>query len=154
MAGYSGTPLPVKLGIRVGQRVVLHGVPRDVMAVLSAPLRGCRTTADAAAPIDLALIFVTTSRDLDAGFRPLARSLAPGGMIWVAWPKKASAVPTEVDENAVRATGLREGLVDVKVCAISSTWSGLKFVRRTKDRPARAAERSRRPARAMTRKRR
>jgi hypothetical protein len=147
MAGYSGTPLPRKLGIQPGQRAALRGVPPDVMAVLSAPLRGCRTSADASEPIDLALLFVTTARDLEAGFRPLADALAPGGMIWVAWPKKSSGVPTEVDEEVVRGTGLRQGLVDVKVCAINATWSGLKFVRRIKDRPAR------RPARGVVRKR-
>ena len=83
-----------------------------------------------AAAADVALLFSRTAASLDADFEPVARALAPGGMLWVAWPKKASKQPTDLTEDVVRRIGLAAGLVDVKVCAIDDVWSGLKFLRR------------------------
>ncbi|HKE22457.1 MAG TPA: hypothetical protein VKB88_08710, partial [Bryobacteraceae bacterium] len=82
----------------------------------------------------LAIIFTTASASLSREFRRLAKQLAPAGMLWVSWPKKTSGVPTDLNENRVRDIGLAAGLVDVKVCAVTEVWSGLKFVRRLQDR--------------------
>jgi hypothetical protein len=133
-AGYSGTPLPQKLGIKPGHRVRFPGAPRDFNATLGALPRGVRLVPARAASLDCVVLFTTTLADLEKQFAPTARSLASTGMLWVAWPKKASKVPTYVSENRVRDIGLAAGLVDVKVCAIDNVWSGLKFVRRLKDR--------------------
>jgi hypothetical protein len=130
-AGYSGTPLPQKLGLKPGQRVWLvkapdgfeKNVPRDA------------TLLDRLArPIDFAAIFVTSVSDLTKRLPKLIAALAPTGMIWVCWPKKASKVPTDLTEDVIRDIALAAGVVDVKVCAISDVWSGLKLVIRVKDR--------------------
>ena len=127
--GYSGTPLPAKLGIGPGQRAWLVDVPAEVGARLDASL--AQTTRLARiAPFDLALVFVTSRAALSRALDRAAPKLDDAGMIWIAWPKKASGVKTDVTEDAVRADALPRGLVDVKVCAIDATWSGLKLVRR------------------------
>jgi hypothetical protein len=84
--------------------------------------------------LDFAMVFTRTIADLEKRFVVLRDRLAPNGSLWVSWPKKSSGVPTELTENVVRDFGLKHGLVDVKVCAVDETWSGLKFVRRLKDR--------------------
>jgi hypothetical protein len=130
-AGYSGTPLPQKLGLTAGQRVWLvnapagfeKNVPRDAMLL-----------DRLAKPIDFAAIFVTSSSDLTKRLPKLIAALAPAGMIWVCWPKKASKVPTDLTEDVIRDIALAAGVVDVKVCAISDVWSGLKLVIRVRDR--------------------
>jgi hypothetical protein len=132
MAGYSGTPLPKKLGIKSGYRVALVDVPKEVQSELNSAFRGCVIVKDG--PIDFAMISVTSRAALESGFARLTRRLSPAGMIWVSWPKKTSGVKADLDENAVRQLGLDAGLVDVKVCAVNETWSGLKFVIRLKDR--------------------
>ena len=139
MAGYSGTPLPQKLGIKPGFKVALPQLPPDVHKNLEAALGTCEITDKGKVPLDLVLNFVTDKKHLLASFPAWASRLTPAGMLWIAWPKKSSGVETDLDENKIRAIGLDAGLVDVKVCAISETWSGLKFVRRVKDRakPAR-----------------
>ena len=86
------------------------------------------------APFDCAVAFATSAKKLRALFTKLEPKLAQDGMVWIAWPKKAAAMKKDLDENLVRAIGLEAGLVDIKVCAIDSTWSGLKFVRRARDR--------------------
>jgi len=86
------------------------------------------------APLDFALLFVLSRPILENSFRDLASKIVPAGMIWVAWPKKASGVPTDLNENIVRKIGLDAGLVDVKICAVNDIWSGLKFMIRVKDR--------------------
>ena len=134
MAGYSGTPLPKKLGIKPGFRVALPGLPADVHSELKDALAGCSVAKDGKGPLDFAIVFVRSSSELRKEFAALARKLAPAGMLWVSWPKKASGVATDLDENLVRGIGLKAGLVDVKVCAVSEVWSGLKFVIRLKDR--------------------
>jgi hypothetical protein len=132
-AGYSGTPLPKKLGLRAGSRVLLVGAPRDfILSPLppGAVLHRRRVRAD----YDIVLLFAADLRGLVAGFTPAATATVINGAVWVCWPKRASGVATDLDENAVREHGLSGGLVDVKVAAVDGTWSGLKFVRRLRDR--------------------
>jgi hypothetical protein len=133
MAGYSGTPLPKKLGIKPQFRVLMLDPPAEVKAELKAALASCQIAKDA--PLDFAMIFVTSAADLKKKFSQVAKKLAPAGMLWVSWPKKASGVASDLNENDVRGIGLQAGLVDVKVCAVNEIWSGLKFVIRVKDRP-------------------
>jgi len=132
MAGYSGTPLAKKLGIKEQFRVALFDLPLDVKAELKSVLANCHIAKDK--PVDFAMIFVKTANELKKQFPRFAKQLAPAGMLWVSWPKKSSGVTTDLDENAVREIGLHAGLVDVKVCAVTEVWSGLKFVRRIQDR--------------------
>lgn len=134
MAGYSSTPLPQKLGIRPGFRVYFSNEPAEVHGKLRAAITQCEVTLDPVAPLDFAMVFAMTRTDLGQSFRRAAESLAPSGMLWAAWPKKSSGQATDLDEHQVREIGLRAGLVDVKVAAITDLWSGLKFVRRLKDR--------------------
>jgi hypothetical protein len=132
MAGYSGTPLPKKLGIQEGFRALLRNVPAEVNAELKAALAGCRMAKGG--PFDFVLLCVNSQTELKKEFLRLCTQLAPAGMIWVSWPKKSSGVSTDLGENEVRKIGLDAGLVDVKVCAVNQVWSGLKFVIRLKDR--------------------
>jgi hypothetical protein len=134
MPGYSGTPLPKKLGIKPGAHVWLVDAPSDVRAELSAALAGCESVLGGKAPLDFAMMFTKSKRKLAKEFTRISKLLAPAGMLWVSWPKKSSGVATDLDENKVRQVGLDAGLVDVKVCAVTEVWSGLKFVRRVKDR--------------------
>jgi hypothetical protein len=133
MPGYSGTPLPKKLGIKPGFRVQFSNAPADVLEQLAEELVGCSIQKQAAA-LDFAMLFAKSRAELKKEFARIAKTLAPAGMLWVSWPKKSSGVATDVDENVVREIGLDVGLVDVKVCAVTEIWSGLKFVRRLKDR--------------------
>jgi hypothetical protein len=132
MAGYSGTPLPKKLGIKEQFRVAFLGLPANVKADLKTALAGCQIAKDE--PVDFAMIFVRTAGELKKQFPRFSKLLAPSGMLWVSWPKKASGVVSDLDENEVRRIGLEAGLVDVKVCAVNEIWSGLKFVIRIKNR--------------------
>jgi hypothetical protein len=133
MPGYSGTPLPKKLGIKAGFRAQMANAPVEVRAELSEALAGC-TIVKAGDALDFAIVFTKSRTELTKEFARLTKALAPAGMLWVSWPKKSSGVATDVDENGVRESGLQAGLVDVKVCAVTEVWSGLKFVRRLKDR--------------------
>lgn len=127
-AGYSGKPLTAKLGVRPDSRVLVSGAPDGF--VLDCP-HDVRASGDR---YDVILLFCpdldTLEREYDAGYR----GLTVAGALWVAWPKKASGIVTDINEHAVRNHGLTNGLVDVKVAAIDDTWSGLKFVRRKADR--------------------
>jgi hypothetical protein len=134
MAGYSGTPLPKKLGIKEKFRVTFVDLPADVQSDLRDALRKCETALDPRTPLDFAMLFVKTQAELKKQFVRAAKRLAPAGMLWVSWPKKSSGVTSDLDENVVRRIGLDAGLVDVKVCAVNDLWSGLKFVIRLKDR--------------------
>jgi hypothetical protein len=134
MPGYSGTPLPKKLGIKDGFRVCLFDAPSDVRAELKPALAKCETVTDRKVPIDFAMLFTKSSSHLTKEFQRLVRKLTPAGMLWISWPKKSSGVATDLDENIIREIGLAAGLVDVRVCAVTDVWSGLKFVRRLKDR--------------------
>ena len=134
MPGYSGTPLPKKLGIKAGFRARLANAPVDVRAELQEALAECEMKTKPGDTLDFAMLFTKSGAELAREFPRLARLLAPAGMLWVSWPKKSSGVASDVDENLVRGIGLDAGLVDVKVCAVTEVWSGLKFVRRVKDR--------------------
>ncbi len=134
MPGYSGTPLPKKLGIREGFRTLLVRAPEDVRTELREALAGCEVLKEVRGGVDFAMVFTKSRAELATEFRRVARELAPAGMLWVSWPKKSSGVKTDLDGNLVREIGLAAGLVDVKVCAVTEVWSGLKFVRRVKDR--------------------
>jgi len=136
MAGYSGTPLPKKLGLKEG-RIALINAPKDFARELGELPPDAQIVTRVTKPIDIALLFVLTERALLRDFDKLAKKLASNGMIWVAWPKKSSGVATDLSEQRVRSIGLDSGLVDVKICAIDDVWSGLKFVIRLKDRPQR-----------------
>ncbi len=134
MPGYSGTPLPKKLGIKDGFRVRFIDAPPDVLAELKPAIAGCKVVSDGTAPVELAMVFTKSGSALTKDFSRVAKQLTPAGMLWISWPKKSSGVPTDLNENVVREIGLAAGLVDVKVCAVTEVWSGLKFVRRLKDR--------------------
>jgi hypothetical protein len=134
MPGYSGTPLPKKLGIKPGFRVALDGMPAEVKAELKAALAECEEVRGPKKPVDFLMVFTKSKQDLAEEFEHFSKQLTPAGTIWVSWPKKSSGVATDLDENIVREIGLAAGLVDVKVCAVTEIWSGLKFVRRVKDR--------------------
>ncbi len=125
MAGYSGTPLPKKLGIVGGSAVVVIGGPAEFGKSLETPvgtsLRGTR-------PLDVVIVFVSRRTDFEARL-PVARGrIAQHGAIWIAWPKRASKVATDMTEHVVREVALPTGLVDNKVCAIDETWSALRLV--------------------------
>jgi len=140
MAGYSGTPLAQKLGIRPGARLLCINAPQgleDWLAPLPAEVRTVpdgKAVPEARGTADVILFFATQGKELARRFGPLARRLDAAGGLWVGWPKKSAKVPTDLDEGRVRAVGLAAGLVDNKVCAISEVWSGLRFVYRLKDR--------------------
>jgi hypothetical protein len=136
MAGYSGTPLPQKLGIKPDHRVALLRAPEGFDATLGALPAGVTVRTRARGPLDVIVSFTVSERELRRRFDTLARALDPAGGLWIAWPKRASGVPSDLDENVVREVGLEAGLVDNKVCAIDETWSGLRFVVRLEDRPA------------------
>lgn len=141
MAGYSGTPLPAKLGLKPGQRLLLSAAPDDFVAsLLPLPPRARPTTRGA---FDLGVAFVRSARELEAALARARPRLDPAGALWIGWPKRASGIATDVTEDVVRAAALARGLVDVKVCAIDDTWSGLKLVVPVKDRPVARARRPR-----------
>jgi len=108
--------------------------PAEVRAELHAALTDCKEIRNGQAPLDFAMVFSKAKAGLTKDFVRIAKLLTPAGMLWVSWPKKSSGVATDLDENVVRNIGLAAGLVDVKVCAVTEVWSGLKFVRRLKDR--------------------
>jgi hypothetical protein len=127
-AGYSGTPLPQKLGFKPGMRAALIGAPerfRDTLGELPA---GVRVSSRLRRGLDLVVFFTTERARLEQRLDALRAAIAPDGMVWVAWPKKASGVPTDITEDTIRDVVLPTGLVDVKVCAIDYVWSGLKIV--------------------------
>lgn len=125
-AGYSGTPLAQKLSLEPGQRAWFDDMPASVAAEIGEV--GLEPLARPEAPVDAAHIFVTQRADLAYKAAMLRRLLAPAGFLWVSWPKKASKVPTDITEDVIRDVILPLGLVDVKVCAIDATWSGLKLM--------------------------
>jgi DUF3052 family protein len=137
MAGYSGTPLAKKLGIKDGARVAVLSGPRGFPTVLRQDGgKGAEycTALPGRDPFDVVVLFAKTEVDLTGRFGAAAARLSEAGGLWVAWPKKASGVKTDLAEDVIREFGLGAGLVDNKVCAIDETWSGLRFVKRLKDR--------------------
>lgn len=142
MAGYSGTPLPKKLGLKPQFRVAFFQLPSDVKTALKDALSDCLLVEDgthSSESLDFAMIFLKSQAEMKEQFPKFARLLAPAGVMWVSWPKKTSGVVADLNENDVRRIGLTAGLVDVKVCAVTEVWSGLKFVIRVKDRPRASA---------------
>jgi hypothetical protein len=143
VAGYSGTPLPQKLGIKAGARLGLVRAPDGFERTLGELPLGVLPRAIAAgrakaAELDVIVCFATTLKEVARDLPALRRCLHPAGGLWMAWPKKASGIATDVGENAIREIGLGAGLVDNKVCAIDEVWSGLRFVVRLADRPKRS----------------
>jgi hypothetical protein len=134
MAGYSGTPLPKKLGLKENQRIALVNAPAGFEKTLGVLPKGAEIVKRLSSPLDLVVLFVDQEKQLSKQFSSIASKLASNGMIWVAWPKKSSGVPTDLTFDPVQRIGLDSGLVDVKICAIDEIWSGLKFVIRVKDR--------------------
>jgi hypothetical protein len=133
-AGYSGTPLVRKLGIKPGGRVALLRAPDGFDATLGELPRDVNVRRRAKGPLDVIVAFFVRGPDLERRFGSLRDALDPAGGLWIAWPKRASGVQTDLNENVVRELGLSAGLVDNKVCAIDEVWSGLRFVYRLSDR--------------------
>jgi len=134
MAGYSNTPLPKKLGVKENQKIALISAPLNFERELGVLPESTKLVKRLVAPLDLVLFFVDREKTLAKQFPELATKLSSNGMIWIAWPKKSSGVPTDLIFERVQRIGLDCGLVDVKICAIDDIWSGLKFVIRLKDR--------------------
>lgn len=132
-AGYSGTPLHRKLGIGPGSAVLLDGAPSGFDLDVPAGVQMSRRTGKG--PYDVILCFCPDRARLVRRWPVLHALTTVAGALWIAWPKRASGVPTDLDDSVVREYGLANGRVDVKVCAVDNTWSGLKHVIRTKDRP-------------------
>ena len=128
--GYSGKPLVDKLGIRREHKVYVDGGPEHADSLLG----GAEFTTRLPRQVDITLLFTTERSRLERRLPVVLDRTSTHGMIWVCWPKKASNVPTDVDENVVREVALGVGVVDVKVVAVDATWSGLKLVRRLRDR--------------------
>jgi hypothetical protein len=141
MAGYSGTPLPKKLGIKENIRVALHAMPPEVLRDLKDPLSQCEIVNKSSAPLDFAMLFTKRRAELSQVLPAYGKMLARAGMLWICWPKKSSGVACDITENDIRDIGLAAGLVDVKVCAVNEVWSGLKFVIPVKDRKKLSASR-------------
>jgi hypothetical protein len=137
MAGYSGTPLPKKLGIKPNHRVGLVNAPADFDSTLGELPEAVRLQAGLRGedPFDVIVFFAGNQAELRKRLPTLPRRLTPAGGLWVAWPKQASGVATDLSENIVRTAGLATGLVDNKICAVDETWAGLRFVIRVQDRP-------------------
>lgn len=135
MAGYSGTPLVKKLGIKPGHRVALLNAPDGFDAVLGELPADVTMVRQLRAACDVLVFFSKSRTLLQKQFLRLMQFLEPSGGLWIAWPKKASGVATDMTENGIRELALANGLVDNKVCAIDEVWSGLRLVVRLKDRP-------------------
>jgi hypothetical protein len=130
MDAYSGTPLVKKLGIKAGSRVALLGAPRGFENRLEGMPEGVRLQTRAAGEPELILLFVRSQADLDHRLPRARRALGEGGGIWIVWPKKTATSASDLNQRIVRSTGLAEGLVDYKICAVDDTWSGLLFTQR------------------------
>jgi hypothetical protein len=134
MAGYSATPLPKKLGIKDGHTVATLGEPNGFATTLQPLPARARVVHDLRGHRDVVVAFFTTRAALEARLAALTKAIVPDGGLWIAWPKKASKVPTDITEDVVRAVALPTGLVDNKVCAIDDVWSGLRLVVRIENR--------------------
>ena len=136
MAGYSGTPLATKLGIKPGHEVALFRPPPDFERTLGELPENVHVQVGLAGktPLDVIVAFFSKRAELERQLASLRRRMAPACGLWIGWPKKASGVPTDMTENVVREIALPTGLVDNKVCAIDETWSGLRLVIRLENR--------------------
>lgn len=137
VAGYSSTALSKKLGIKVDSRVAIVSAPAGFVALLDPLPEGVRLLESARGRNDVLVFFATRRNELNRRFSKLANAIDADGGVWIVWPKRTANVATDLTENVVRTIGLEAGLVDNKVCAIDDTWSGLRFVYRLVDRPAR-----------------
>ncbi len=134
MAGYSGTPLQKKLGLKTGMRCCMLDGPDDYFDLIHPLPDDVEWSQKLNGSFDFIHLFVRDQKLFQKKFLQCKSKIADDGMIWVSWPKKAAKMETDLDENIIRDFGLKSGLVDVKVCAVDETWSGLKFVYRVKDR--------------------
>lgn len=134
MAGYSGKPLILKLGIKPGSRLGIFDAPGGFDATLGTLPEGVTPTTTLRGSHDVVVLFARNKKALEKRFDEVAKVVALIGSFWVSWPKKTSGVLSDLDENVVRAVGLNRGWVDIKVCALDETWSGLKFVTRLSNR--------------------
>jgi len=135
MAGYSGTPLVKKLGIKPGVKALIIGEPKEYFDWITPIPEGTKfqkkvPTSD----VDFVHLFVKDFKTFTTLYKNTKKVLKKDGMMWISWPKKSSGLATDLDENVIRDYGLKNGLVDVKVCAVDETWSGLKFMFRLADR--------------------
>ena len=128
MAGYSGTPLPSKLGIRAGFAVVVKGAPPDYLKLLEPLPEGVTFVSRISSTTDLVHVFSARRAELTKLLRACRSKLPPTAALWVSWPKKSAKVPTDITEDTIRELALPLGFVDVKVCAVTEVWSGLKLV--------------------------
>jgi hypothetical protein len=134
MAGYSGTPLVKKLGLKAGYRAFVHAAPSGYFDWLSPLDPQIEFAKSIRKPMDFIHVFAKDQKTFENWFVKGRDGLSPKGMLWISWPKKSSKVPTDLDENIIREFGLSHGMVDVKVCAVDEVWSGLKFMFRIADR--------------------
>ncbi len=134
MAGYSGTPLVKKIGIKPADSALFVGAPKGFDKEIGPLPDGVKKQNGASKDLNVALFFTDNRAQLEKELPKLKKQVAQNGMIWIAWPKKASKVPTDLTEDVIRDTALALGLVDVKVCAMNDVWSGLKLVIPVKDR--------------------
>ncbi len=128
MAGYSGTPLAAKLGIKAGFEIHLAGAPDDYLKLLEPLPEGTKIAARLSRNTDLVHVFTLHKVELADALRSYRAKIKPSAMVWVSWPKKSAKVPTDITEDTVRELALPLGFVDVKVCAVTELWSGLKLV--------------------------
>jgi hypothetical protein len=134
MAGYSGTPLAKKLGIKSGLSLFILHQPKDYFDWLAPIPEDVTVKEKLSGQLDFIHLFVKEKKEFEKEFVRSKNHLHKNGTLWISWPKKSSKVESDLDENIIRDYGLKEGLVDVKVCAVDNVWSGLKFVFRLKDR--------------------
>jgi len=135
MVGYSKRSLAEKLGIKEGFRVAVLNPPENYTLILGALPAGVTVDDRGGTGMDLIHCFVMSTGEAASAISALKDNISSCGALWVSWPKASSGVKTDLNENVIREIGLKSGLVDVKVCAVDETWSGLKFVYRLKDRP-------------------
>ena len=134
MAGYSGTPLAQKLGIKAGQQVVTIGAPAGYRKLLAPLPEGVSFTSEIKAGAVFVHLFVSERKVLEKELKRLRKLIADAGTLWISWPKKSSGVATDITEDTIREVALPLGFVDVKVCAVDQTWSGLKLMVRRENR--------------------
>lgn len=134
MAGYSGTPLIKKLGLKSGFQLIAINAPKNYFELLGKLPTGIKVVSILRSPLDFIHFFAQDRMKYERQLPKLKKALAQSGMIWVSWPKVSSKIPTDVTEKVVRDTALKNGLVDVKICAVDEIWSGLKLVIPLKDR--------------------
>lgn len=134
MAGYSGTPLPKKLGFKPPMTVMVAGAPPDYLSWLGELPPGVAVSPASGAAVEAAHLFLTERAALAEALQELRQRLVPSGFLWISWPKKSAKVATDITEDVIRELALPLGFVDVKVCAVSEVWSGLKLVIRKSER--------------------